>query len=215
MEIEKQLIKRSLKNNKETLYQWEQYKKGGIGRWYWDFRDETIIRDIKGDVVLDIGCGEGITLEKIVRRFPDKDVKGIDYLKENVEICKKHNLPVEFGDLYNLNFKNDSIDTCLLIEVIEHLTDHIKALEEIRRVLKRGGFLLLLFPNDRNFKIERILRRKFNEALYNEATHVRRWTPSLLNKELTKIGFEIVGIKNIPFYFWPISLHSLIIAKKR
>lgn len=199
--------------NQTVLGQRQQYLKGGIGRMYWDYRDRQLMRYIKGETILDIGCGEGITLEKIIRRFPEKNIKGIDNSQENVVICRKYNLPVERGDVYKLNFKDNFVDTCILSEVIEHLNDYARALKEIYRVLKKDGLLILLFPNDRNFKISRILTGKFKEAFYN-AGHVRQWTPFYLNKELIKIGFEVVDIKNIPFYFWLISLHSLIIAKK-
>jgi ubiquinone/menaquinone biosynthesis C-methylase UbiE len=195
------------------LYQRIQYQKGGITKIYWDYRDETIIRRIKGSVILDIGCGEGITLEKLIRRFPGKDIQGIDYSRENVEICKKNNLPVEYGSVYAIGLADNSIDTCLLIEVIEHLDNYTAALKELYRVLKSGGVLLLLFPNDINFKLARIMTGKFKEAAY-DAGHIRQWRPGTLSKELVKAGFEITEIKNIPLYFWQVSLHSLITAKK-
>jgi len=57
-------------NCKEKLYQREQYQKGGITKLYWDYRDRVIVEQIRGNHILDIGCGEGITLEKIIRDFP-------------------------------------------------------------------------------------------------------------------------------------------------
>lgn len=201
-------------HNREVLYQRRQYEKRGISRLYWDYRDKRITRYIKGRTILDIGCGEGVTLEKIIRCFPQRDIKGIDYLNENVEICKRHDLPVEYGDVYRLNFTDNFFDTCLFIEVIEHLDDHVKALREIHRVLKRGGSLILLFPNDRNFKITRILTGKFKEAFY-DAGHARQWTPKTMKKALEHSSFKVSKIENIPFYFWRCSLHCLTVAKKK
>ena len=45
------------------LIQREQYAKGGLGRWYWDFRDRIIFNFIgpEDQDILDLGCGEGIT----------------------------------------------------------------------------------------------------------------------------------------------------------
>lgn len=52
------------------LLQREQYAKGGIGRWYWDFRDRRTFFYIKEEKnILDVGCGEGITLGKLLRNF--------------------------------------------------------------------------------------------------------------------------------------------------
>lgn len=197
----------------EVLYQRQQYEKGGIGRLYWDYRDRKIMRYINGDEILDIGCGEGITLNKIINKFPQKKVLGIDYLIENVEICKKYNLPVERGDVYNLEFADESIDCCLLIEVIEHLTDYAKALKEIYRVLRNEGILIVLFPNDRNFKIARILTGKFKEAFY-DAGHVKQWKPRLMKNVLETVNFNVLRIEFLPFLLWVFSLHSIVIAKK-
>lgn len=200
-------------HNEDNLYQRDQYNKGGISKIYWDYRDKMIMRYIKGERILDIGCGEGVTLEKLIKSFPDKNIVGIDFLKENVEICKSHNLPVKFGSVYNLDFENGCLDTCILSEVIEHLDNHNKALKEIYRVLKKDAFLVVLFPNDLNFKIARIITGRFKEAFYDSG-HIKQWLPFTLTRELIQIGFKIIKIKNIPFYFWNMSLHSLIIAKK-
>jgi SAM-dependent methyltransferase len=106
------------------LLQREQYAKGGIGRWYWDLRDERILSCIGPEKdILDLGCGEGITLEKILRRFPDRKVLGFDYAEEKVRICKEHHLPARQGSAYALDLEDHSWDCCLLLEVIEHLEE--------------------------------------------------------------------------------------------
>ena len=113
--------------SKNNISQKEQYQKGGLGRWYWDFRDKKVISCIRDkNTILDIGCGEGITLEKLIKEFPNKNIKGIDYIKENVEICKKRGLSVEYGSVYDLKKKDNSVDCVIFLEVIEHLTDYKK-----------------------------------------------------------------------------------------
>ncbi len=198
----------------DHMSQREQYKKGGLGRWYWDYRDKKIISCIKDKhTILDVGCGEGITLEKLIKKLPDKNIKGIDYIQENVEICKKQSLPVEYGSVYSLKEKDNSIDSVIFSEVIEHLTNHKKALREINRVLNPNGSLIIVFPNDRIFKISRILTFKLKEAFYNPG-HIKQWSPKLIKKTLKQEGFIVLKISNLPFYFWPLSLHCLIVAKK-
>ena len=205
----------SSSKSKDCILQRKQYQKGGLGRWYWDYRDKKVISCVKDEYyILDIGCGEGITLEKLIKRFPNKDIRGIDYIQKNVEICKKHGLPVEYGSVYNLKIDDNSVDCVIFLEVIEHLSDYRKALREIYRVLKPNGSLILIFPNDRIFKIVRILTFKFKEAFYDPG-HVRQWTPKIIKQALKQLGFKIANIENLPFYFWPFSLHCLIIAKKK
>ena len=187
-------------SNEEIIYQRQQYVQGGIGRVYWDFRDRNIIENIAGDNILDIGCGEGITLEKIVKMFPNKKVSGIDDLAENVAICQQYNLPVTKGNIYNLSYNDNSIDCCLFVEVIEHLDNYEQALCEIYRVLKKAGRAIIVFPNDRIFKLARIITGKTKEAYY-DAGHVRQWTPRLIKRELKRLGFESITVENMPFCF--------------
>lgn len=203
-------------SDKKALYQREQYRKGGIGRLYWDYRDRVVFENIQKDakVILDAGCGEGITLEKLCNIYPDKDVKGIDVNKENVEICKKYNLPVTEDDVLNLDIQDESIDCCIFSEVIEHLERYDMALMEIQRVLKKGGRLIIVFPNDFIFKLARLLCFKFKEAFYDPG-HLRQWTPHSMKEHLKYLSFEIVRIRNIPFLFWPVSLHCVVVASKK
>lgn len=202
-------------SKKKVIYQREQYEKGGIGRLYWDYRDRVIFENIQKDakVILDAGCGEGITLEQLCNMYTDKVIKGIDINRENIAICKRCNLPAAEGDILNLDIQNESIDCCILSEVIEHLEHHDMALIEIRRILKKGGRLIIVFPNDFVFKIARLLTFKFKEAFYNPG-HLRQWTPWTMRHLLNEIGFKIIKQESIPFNFWMVSLHHLVVARK-
>lgn len=195
------------------IYQRDQYAKGGLGVRYWDYRDKVALSHVTGKRIVDIGCGEGITLEKLVRLYPDRQIVGIDSEPENIKICQIHGLPIQYGTVFDLPFEDNSIDCILFFEVIEHLYEPEKALAEIRRVLKPLGRLALIFPNDRMFMISRLLTGMFREAFY-DAGHVRQWTPSKIRKALKAAGFSILVQRNLPFLFWSISLHHLSVAEK-
>ena len=197
------------------LLQREQYAKGGIGRWYWDYRDRRTLCYIGEEKnILDLGCGEGITLEKILGRFPDRNVLGIDYEGEKVRICKTHHLPARQGSAYVLDLEDHSWDCCLLLEVIEHLEEPQKALREIYRVLRKGGLLLLIFPHDWLFKAARLGFLKFKEA-FSPSGHLKQWTPGKMRQALKEVGFEVQDEIPLPFHFWWCSLHCLVVARKR
>lgn len=195
------------------IYQREQYAKGGLGVKYWDYRDDQAFQYIIGRDILDAGCGEGITLEKLTKLFPDRRVVGVDTEPENLEICKRHNLPVQDGSLYALPFADASFDTVLFSEVIEHLDMPEKALSEINRVLRPGGRVIIIFPNDRTFMLARLALGMIREAFYDPG-HVKQWTPRQIRKSLTKSGFIPLGASSIPFFFWPICLHHVVAARK-
>jgi ubiquinone/menaquinone biosynthesis C-methylase UbiE len=197
------------------LLQREQYGKGGIGRWYWDFRDRRTLSCIGDEKdILDVGCGEGITLQKLLQRFPDRHIEGIDYSPEKVSICEHLRLPARRGNACELEFEDHSKDCCLFLEVVEHLPDPLKALREIHRVLKRGGLLLLIFPNDFLFKVARLSFGKFQEA-FAPSGHVKQWTPAEMLQALGGLGFAIQEVACLPFRFWWCSLHCLMAARKK
>jgi len=204
-----------LNQQQEAIYQRDQYAKGGIGRRHWDKRDQTALNLVRptDQTIVDIGCGEGVTLEKIHRLFPERKVVGIDTLPENVDICKRHGCRAVQGDVNNLPFLSKSIDFVLFMEVIEHLEHPEKAIQEIRRILVPGGRLVIVFPNDRVFKIARTLTLRFREAAYDPG-HVRQWTPHDTRDLLKRNGFNTVFSRNIPFYLWPVSLHCVMAADK-
>lgn len=197
------------------IYQREQYSKGGPGRWYWDWRDNIAFSYIKDEhrVILDMGCGEGIGLEKLKKQFPEKIIFGIDLEKENVEICGRYSLDVIRSNVYHLPLDGESIDVCICIDMLEHLKKPQEGIKELKRVLKKDGLLIMTIPNDRNFFIARILMLMFKEAFY-EAGHEKKWTPSGLNDLLVGEGFRIHDRRNLPFILWQTSLHHLIVAQK-
>ena len=200
----------------ETIYQRDQYAKGGIGRWHWDKRDQLALNLVRSTdrTLVDIGCGEGITLGKMHRLFPDRKVLGVDDLSENIDICRRHGCRVEQGDVYNLLLPSKSVDFVLFMEVIEHLEYPETAIQEIHRVLVPNGRLVIVFPNDRFFKIARICTLRFREAAYDPG-HVRQWTPHEMREFLKRQGLTSAFSRNMPFYLWPISLHCIMAADKK
>lgn len=200
-------------NKEGMIYQRDQYTKGGLGVRYWDYRDNVAFQHVTGNDILDAGCGEGITLEKLVKLFPEAHVVGVDTEPENLEICTSHGLPVQKGSLYALPFADASFDTVLFSEVIEHLDNPEKALTEIFRVLRPGGRVIIIFPNDRTFLLARLAMGMVREAFYDPG-HVRQWTPRQIRKTLKAIGFTPVGARSIPFLCWPICLHHVVAAQK-
>lgn len=198
-----------------VLSQRGQYEKGGIGKWFRDFRDRKIFSMLGEDCrrLVDLGCGAGITLEKLSKQFPEKECLGIDLEIEDLEISRSYSLPVIRGDICQLALKKESADGCLLLDVIEHLNQPEKVLEEVFRILKPGGRLILVFPNDRMFFLSRLLFLKFKEA-FHDPGHVKRWHPGEMKSLLREKGFRIECSMNLPFLIWTFSLYHLIQVRK-
>jgi len=200
----------------QPLYQRQQYAKSLLGRRYWDFRNRAAISllDESDRTIVDLGCGEGIALEMAVRIFPNADVFGVDFLEENIRICAEHNQRVVRGDLYDLDLPDESVDAALFQEVIEHLHDPDRAVSEIHRILRPGGKLIVVFPNDRTWKFVWRMMLRFREANYDYG-HLRQWTPRSVRELLIERGFDVFHSRPTPLPIWPIALDAVVAGRKR
>jgi len=98
-----------------------------------------------GSLVLDVGCNGGaLALPLMQKRCY---VKGIDLIEELVEKAKRRGIFAEVGEAEDLSMYDDNtFDNVVCTEVIEHLFDPAKAVEEAHRVLKKGGKYIATVP---------------------------------------------------------------------
>ncbi|WP_204106186.1 MULTISPECIES: methyltransferase domain-containing protein [Spirulina sp. CCY15215] len=107
----------------------------------------------KNQSVLDIGCGDGYLLYAIACKNPGIQLYGIDSESLGISLAeeqlKKHNYSASLvqGSAYSLPFSSSSFDVITNADVIEHLEDPEKSLQEMQRVLRNRGLLLLSTPN--------------------------------------------------------------------
>ena len=106
----------------------------------------TMLAVDPGACVLDVGCGTGDDAREIAGLVgPNGKVVGLDSSAAMVEESRKRtsssSLPVEFvqGDVYKLQFPDRSFDRTRADRVFVHLQDPERALDEMVRVLKPGG----------------------------------------------------------------------------
>lgn len=104
---------------------------------------------IKNRRILDIGCWSG-QYEKLAYEFTEKFF-AIDPNPQAISQAKKNLPKVSFqtARANKLPFSNSSFDVVCLLDVLEHIpkSEIASSLEEIRRVLKKGGRLILSTPN--------------------------------------------------------------------
>jgi ubiquinone/menaquinone biosynthesis C-methylase UbiE len=98
-----------------------------------------------GMTLLDVGCGPGtITADLAARVAPGRTI-GIDRAAEVVAQAtgdaEPANLEFTTGDVYELAFEAESFDVVHAHQVLQHLTDPVRALGEMRRVLAPSGIL--------------------------------------------------------------------------
>ena len=123
--------------------------KGNLFQWLWHTHKvklaKRILSDFKFNNCLDIGCASGYMVSQIANFFPHSKYFGIDIYDKAIDYAKKTYPCVEFkvASAGKLPFKDNTFDLILFYETIEHVEDPKASLEEIKRVLKKDGTLIL------------------------------------------------------------------------
>jgi len=141
-------------------------------------------------VVLEIGCNNGYG-SRLLKASCGRLI-GIDVSKKAVRSARKNFLVphLEFllADGAKLPFKSETFEVVIAMQVVEHLTDPAKVIEEARRVLSPGGFAIFTTPNSR-------LRLHPGMKPWNEF-HVREFDPNELT-ELLATHFSRVRVRGL------------------
>jgi O-antigen chain-terminating methyltransferase len=138
-------------------------------------------------LVLDVGCGRGEFLELL--REAGIDGRGIDSSEALVAHCRSQGLAVErAGVLDFLARTQERFDGIFCSHVVEHMApkEVAASLGGFRRVLARGGRLVLVTPNPRSLYV-------MTELFWLDATHVRPYPLALLRRLLEERGFRVLA----------------------
>jgi SAM-dependent methyltransferase len=148
--------------------------------------------------VLDFGCGPGFIWDHIINSGITWSYTGLDFSLDSVEaLVKKAAGHPQFkgavlGSQLPTKFQDNCFDAVLLFEVIEHLTDeHLdETLQEVRRVLKPGGVVVVTTPNEEDLSVATKYCPECN-AIFHEWQHIRSWSVDTLSDYLLSRGFDL------------------------
>ncbi len=161
--------------------------------------------------VLDGGCGEGEYVLALRRKY-NVEAWGIDYLERKINSFKSKHPKLNWvsrGNLHDIGYDNSTFDVVILNEVLEHVPNEITVLEEIHRVLRPYGKILIFSPN-RLFPFEShgVLMRNSGKKvppyipmipyipLFIGNKIFRYWArnywPTELQRLIKKAGFDII-----------------------
>jgi len=172
---------------------------------YWWFVGRRIILERvlcrfgkHGRVAVDVGCGSGRNLQ-LLSRHADY-VIGLDRSSTALELAASQRPATARADGQAIPLASSSVDLLSALDVLEHLDEDQRALEEFHRVLRPDGLLLLTVP------AYRFLWSEHDEALM----HRRRYVASELHMKLARAGFRVLKRTYAVFFmFFPIVFYRL------
>lgn len=164
---------------------------------YWQRKRYQIVMGMieKGKKVLDIGSGSS----KIIQNL--QNATALDISKAKLRFLKNnYGINTVNASVSKIPFKNETFDTVIFSNVIEHLEKSVDALalKEIRRVLKKKGVLIIATPNYGLFVwplVEFFYSRILSEGYAKE--HINPYTLHGLKQRLAREGFRVLGKKEI------------------
>jgi len=102
----------------------------------------------KNNSILDVGCGNGKFIEAMSRVAPGSKISGLDFSDAEIKEAQKNGLDVSKANFENgIPVPKNKLDLVYAGEILEHLQDPDFFLEEINRILKNSGHLILTTPN--------------------------------------------------------------------
>jgi 2-polyprenyl-3-methyl-5-hydroxy-6-metoxy-1,4-benzoquinol methylase len=116
----------------------------------------SLIHSVAPQTILDVGCGNGELLMSMKETFPYATFSGVDISPHVIKKNASRFQDITF-DVLNLELQSLSsqFDLVVCSEVIEHLNDRPKALENLASMVKPGGHLLLTAPTGKIYATER------------------------------------------------------------
>ena len=162
----------------------------------------NILKQIKCESLVDIGCGQGDFLQFFGSRSPATKLRGVELSNVGAEITK---LKAPNADIVQADILSDAFSCKLLpisdvgtcVEVLEHLDNPELFLKKSFDLIKPGGKLIATVPSGP--------RTAFDKHI----GHRKHYSPSMLATLLEQAGYESVTVKR---YGWPFfNLYRLMV----
>jgi ubiquinone/menaquinone biosynthesis C-methylase UbiE len=175
----------------------------------WAFYVETTVQKtldrlaLQGDErILDLGCGTGALLQRLVALAPETTLIGVDLSAPMLAVARQK-LPeaveLHVGKVESLPFAQESFDRVISTSAFHYFREPAQALQAIKRVLKPGGVLVITdWCNDywTSYGCDLVLR------LVNQA-HFRAYRTSQYHEMLQASGFANIVIEKYKIdWFW-------------
>ncbi len=169
----------------------------------------STLKIVEPDEILDIGCGGGRHIHKMLKLYPRAHAAAVDYSPLCVKNAARYNwkeiragrLTVDIGDVSNLTFPAEKFDLVTAFETVYFWPGLVPCFTQVARVLKPGGFFLIVNETD---GIEPV-GKKF-EKMIDQMTD---YTAEELEEALSAAGFVHTEVSRHDHFPW-----IALVAKK-
>lgn len=166
---------------------------------------------LKSAHVIEIGCGEGFSTKRLAGLLPPNvELEASEYVAHMIPKAQTNNpgMRITEESVYELQHADESFDLVFLLEVLEHLDFPDKGLEELKRVTKPGGYIVLGVPREYLWCALNLARLKYVKRLGNTPGHLNHWSTRGVKKYVEKHFGPVVEVKTpLPW--------TLLLARKQ
>jgi len=164
-----------------------------------DLEADCVRRWLRGERVLEVGCGTGLLLDR-VRRFAPR-ATGMDLSGGMLARARARGHTVCRASALELPYRERSFDLVYSCKVLPHIEDLDRALAEVARVLDRGGVALLEFYNPQSlrglWKHMRWWKARVGRASHDREVYTAYHAPAEARARVLTAGLEVVGASGI------------------
>ncbi len=150
---------------------------------------------VENPLILEIGCSSGFMLQRMQKAFPHATIMGSDVVSEPLQKLAESMPATPFFrfDLTQCPLPDNSIDAIVILNVLEHIENDVLALQQIHRILKPGGVVVIEVPAGPH------LYDIYDKVLM----HYRRYTLEGLNQLANQAGLKIAKQSHLGFFLYP------------